>query len=74
MKTTFGERLKIVLAVYGLSQSKFALQIGVDSPKISNIIAGRVEPSFKTLQKILLALPEGCDRYLILGGIKYWNK
>ncbi|SNZ07705.1 Helix-turn-helix [Persephonella hydrogeniphila] len=51
-ENSFGCRLKKLLETLGLSQRKFAEEIGVKPPTISEYISGKTNPSPRTLKII----------------------
>lgn len=67
METTINQRIEIIAGRLAKNQSDFAKKIGKPSQTISNIIAGRSNPSFEVIQAVLEAFPQVDPMWLILG-------
>ncbi len=67
METTINQRIEMVADKYAKNQSDFAKKIGKPSQTISNIIAGRSNPSFEVIQSVLENFPQIDPFWLILG-------
>ena len=67
METTINKRIEIVASRFAKNQSDFAKKVGKPSQTISNIIAGRSNPSFEVIQAIIEAFPQIDSLWLILG-------
>ncbi|WP_169704581.1 helix-turn-helix transcriptional regulator [Runella slithyformis] len=67
METTINQRIEMVASKFAKNQSDFAKKIGKPSQTISNIIAGRSNPSFEVIQAILEIFPQIDPFWLILG-------
>ena len=61
------ERLKLFLAMEGLSPSQFADKLGVQRSGVSHLLAGRNKPSFEFISKMLAAYPKLNPDWLIMG-------
>lgn len=61
------ERLKQFLAMENLSPAKFAEVMGIQRSGISHLLAGRNNPSFEFIQKMMTAYPDINYEWLILG-------
>ena len=61
------ERLKLFLAMEGLSPSQFADKLGVQRSGVSHLLAGRNKPSFEFISKMLAAYPKLNPDWLIRG-------
>lgn len=72
MSSTFGQRLKAIVLFYDLTQADLANRTGLSQNNISHLIAGRREPTLKTLAKIIYALPN-CDIGWLVCGEIWWS-
>ena len=61
------ERLKLFLAMEGLSPSQFADKLGVQRSGVSHLLSGRNKPSFEFISKMLVAFPKINPDWLIMG-------
>ena len=61
------ERLKLFLAMEGLSPSQFADKLGVQRSGVSHLLSGRNKPSFEFISKMLVAYPKLNPDWLIMG-------
>ncbi len=61
------ERIAEIISVEGITSTKFADIIGVQRSAISHILAGRNNPSFDLIQKILDKFPHVNADWLIMG-------
>ena len=61
------ERLKLFLAMEGLSPSQFADKLGVQRSGVSHLLSGRNKPSFEFINKMLVAYPKLNPDWLIMG-------
>ena len=61
------ERLKLFLAMEGLSPSQFADKLGVQRSGVSHLLSGRNKPSFEFISKMLAAYPKINPDWLIMG-------
>ena len=61
------ERLKLFLAMEGLSPSQFADKLGVQRSGVSHLLSGRNKPSFEFISKMLAAYPKPNPDWLIMG-------
>lgn len=61
------ERLKLFLAMEGLSPSQFADKLGVQRSGVSHLLSGRNKPSFEFISKMLTAWPKLNPDWLIMG-------
>ena len=61
------ERLKLFLAMEGLSPSQFADKLGIQRSGVSHLLSGRNKPSFEFINKMLLTFPKINPDWLITG-------
>ena len=61
------ERLKQFLTMEGISPARFAEIVGINRSGISHLLAGRNNPSFEFIQKMLSSFPDLNPEWLILG-------
>lgn len=61
------ERLKLFLAMEGLSPSQFADKLGVQRSGVSHLLSGRNKPSFEFISKMLVTFPKINPDWLITG-------
>ena len=61
------ERLKLFLAMEGLSPSQFADKLGIQRSGVSHLLSGRNKPSFEFINKMLVAYPKLNPDWLIMG-------
>jgi len=61
------ERLKLFLAMEGLSPSQFADKLGVQRSGVSHLLSGRNKPSFEFISKMLATYPRLNPDWLIMG-------
>lgn len=61
------ERLKLFLAMEGLSPSQFADKLGVQRSGVSHLLSGRNKPSFEFISKMMVAFPKINPDWLIMG-------
>ena len=66
-KICMEERLKLFLAMEGLSPSQFADKIGVQRSGVSHLLSGRNKPSFEFINKMMAAFPKVNPDWLIMG-------
>jgi len=50
--STFQTRLRALIDAMGVTDSRFAALVGMSQGMLCNILSGKHDPSFKTLQKI----------------------
>lgn len=67
------ERLKLFLAMEGLSPSQFADKLGVQRSGISHLLSGRNKPSFEFINKMLVTFPKINPDWLITGNGKAYR-
>ena len=67
------ERLKLFLAMEGLSPSQFADKLGVQRSGVSHLLSGRNKPSFEFINKMLVAFPKINPDWLITGNGKAYR-
>lgn len=58
----FGENLAKILEVLGMNQQELAKRAGLTPAAISQIIAGKREPSLSTICAILMVVPIQFER------------
>lgn len=61
------DRLKQFLTMENLSPARFAEVMGIQRSGISHLLAGRNNPNFEFIQKMLTAYPDLNPEWLILG-------
>ena len=61
------ERLKLFLAMEGLSPSQFADKLGVQRSGVSHLLSGRNKPSFEFISRMLATYPRLNPDWLIMG-------
>jgi transcriptional regulator with XRE-family HTH domain/DNA-binding XRE family transcriptional regulator len=68
MQDTVSERIKILVEKYGSKPADFAKATGLTSQNVYDLTSGRKgDPSFASFKKILIALPDINERWLMLG-------
>ena len=67
------ERLKLFLAMEGLSPSQFADKLGVQRSGVSHLLSGRNKPSFEFINKMLVTFPKINPDWLITGNGKAYR-
>lgn len=67
MEPSFDEILKEFLLIKNLTQTAFALAIGVKQSQVSEWLKGKAKPGYDTLKRISLAFNVSADYFL---GIK----
>lgn len=72
-KNFMEERLKLFLAMEGLSPSQFADKLGVQRSGVSHLLSGRNKPSFEFINKMLVAFPKINPDWLITGNGKAYR-
>jgi transcriptional regulator with XRE-family HTH domain len=68
------DRIRRIIEQEGLSQSEFALKLGVQRSNISHILSGRNKPSMDFVQKLLINFPNINSDWLILGKGNMYKK
>ncbi|MCF0173509.1 MAG: helix-turn-helix transcriptional regulator, partial [Bacteroidales bacterium] len=68
------ERLKLFLAMEGISPAILADRLGVQRSNISHLLAGRNKPSFEFINKLLVEYPKINPDWLILGKGKAYRE
>jgi transcriptional regulator with XRE-family HTH domain len=61
------ERIKQIMATYGLTAGSFAEILGVQASNISHILSGRNKPSLDFIIRVLTKFPELDWNWLVLG-------
>ncbi|MDR1006347.1 MAG: helix-turn-helix domain-containing protein [Bacteroidales bacterium] len=61
------ERIKQIMANYGLTAGSFAEILGIQASAISHIINGRNNPSLEFVKKVLAKFPDITFEWLVLG-------
>jgi transcriptional regulator with XRE-family HTH domain len=61
------ERLKLFLAMEGLSPSQFADKLGIQRSGVSHLLSGRNKPSFEFISRMLATYPRLNPDWLIMG-------
>lgn len=68
MQDTVAERIKILVEKYGSKPADFAKATGLTNQNVYDLTSGRKgDPSFASFKKILIALPDVNERWLMLG-------
>lgn len=68
MQQTVAERIKILVEKYGSKPADFAKATGLTNQNVYDLTSGRKgDPSFASFKKILIALPNVNERWLMLG-------
>jgi phage repressor protein C with HTH and peptisase S24 domain len=68
MESTVAERIKILVEKYADKPADFARATGLTNQNIYDLTSGRKgDPSFASFKKILIALPDVNERWLMLG-------
>lgn len=61
------DRIKLLMAEYGVSANKFAEKIGVQASSISHIVSGRNKPGYDFIVKVLDAYPDVSPDWFLAG-------
>ena len=72
-KSYMEERLKLFLAMEGLSPSQFADKLGVQRSGVSHLLSGRNKPSFEFISRMLVTFPKINPDWLITGNGKAYR-
>ena len=68
MQESVAERIKILVEKYGSKPADFAKATGLTNQNVYDLTSGRKgDPSFASFKKILIALPDVSERWLMLG-------
>lgn len=67
-------RLQYIVNNEGLSNNKFAAEIGISPAAVTHIISGRNNPSLDIISKIAMRYPQYRLRWLILGELPILNQ
>ena len=67
-------RLQYIVNNEGLSNNRFAAEIGVSPAAVTHIISGRNNPSLDIIAKIATRYPEYSLRWLVLGELPIMNE
>lgn len=68
MEVTVAERIKILVEKYADKPADFARATGLTNQNVYDLTSGRKgDPSFASFKKILIALPDVSERWLMLG-------
>ena len=64
----FGKRLRYVMIDHDITSAQLSRATGISPPNVCHMLAGRKQPAFATLSRVVAALPAEVNiRELILG-------
>ncbi|MBO0951048.1 XRE family transcriptional regulator [Fibrella forsythiae] len=72
--TTTAERFKILFSELGVNANEVAVKLGESNGKFYNILTGKAEPSFKTIQQLTEHYPLINADYIIRGQLPVLHK